>query len=370
MRVTGYAYGWDVQEPGFVDRVRELGVAEVAVATSYHATRAATPWSPDQTAIMAPRAAFYRPVRDEAWGVLKPRTAEWVPEDTAGDAIRTLNAAGIPAAAWVVLTHNSRLGKKNPGLAVQNCFGERYRWALCPSHPEVQEYAATLTAESVRDLDVASVILESCGQMGAAHQNHHEKTDAVWSPAALRLLSICCCPSCVDDPAVPGVLRAEVRRLIGTGDLTTVSDELPEGLAEELLGIRHRATDTLRKAVLSAVPQGVRTVLHGAVDPWVTGALPGLTPSAAADVDAVVLPNWPVDDASVRAVATARETLPGTSVGSYITAVAANPVADMAGYVGELAAAGAAELHLYHLGLAGPARWPDLRAAVEAAGRS
>jgi hypothetical protein len=372
MRVTGYAYGWDVQEPGFLERVRELGVAEVAVATSYHATRAAMPWSLDQTAVMAPHAAFYRPVNDYVWGALKPRAADWVPEDTAGEAIRTLNEAGIPAAAWVVLTHNSLLGEQNPGLAVQNCFGERYRWGLCPSHPDVQEYAATLVAESLRDLDVSSVILESCGQMGAQHQNHHEKTDAVWSPATLRLLSVCCCPSCVDDPTVLRALRAEVRRLIATGDLTTTEDELPPALTEDLLATRHRASDTLRKAVLSAVPQGVRTVLHGAVDPWVTGALPGLTPSAAAEVDAVVLPNWPVGAASVQSVATAKATLGDTSIGSYITAVAANPVPDIAGYVTELAGAGADELHLYHLGLAGPARLPDLRAAVhaaEAAGR-
>ena len=370
MRVTGYAYGWDVQEAGFVERVRELGVAEVAVATSYHATRAATPWSPDHTTVMAPHGAFYRPVRDDAWGALKPRPANWMPEDIAGDAIRRLNEAGIPAAAWVVLTHNSLLGEQNPGLAVQNCFGERYRWGLCPSHPEVQEYSATVVAESLRDLDVSSVILESCGQMGAAHSNHHEKTDAVWSPAAMRLLSICCCPSCVDDAVTLRTLRDEVRRLIATGDLTTTEDQLPPALTEELLATRHRATDTLRKAVLSVVPQGVRTVLHGAVDPWVTGALPGLTPSAASDVDAVVLPNWTVGQASVDAVATARATLGDTTIGSYITAVAANPVPDIAGYVGDLAGAGAEELHLYHLGLAGPARWQDMRAAVQAAGRS
>ncbi|TDP97832.1 hypothetical protein [Labedaea rhizosphaerae] len=367
MLVTGYAYGWDVQETGFVERVRELGVAEVAVATSYHATRAATPWSPDHTTVMAPHGAFYRPVRDEVWGALRPRAANWMPEDIAGDAIRTLNEAGIPAAAWVVLTHNSLLGELNPGLAVQNCFGERYRWGLCPSHPEVQEYSASVVAESLRDVDVASVILESCGQMGCAHHNHHEKTDAVWSPAAMRLLSICCCPSCVDDPATLRALRDEVRRLIATGDLTATEDQLPPALTEELLATRHRATDTLRKAVLSVVPQGVRTVLHGSVDPWVTGALPGFTPSAASDVDAVVLPGWAVGQASVDTVATARATLGDTTIGSYITAVAANPVPDIAGYVGDLAGAGADELHLYHLGLAGPARWADMRTAVQAA---
>jgi hypothetical protein len=370
MRVTGYAYSWDVLEPGFVDRARELGVDEVAVAVSYHATRAATPWSAERTAMLAPHSAFYRPVRDQAWGALRPAPAGWASPDSAGDAVRALNAAGIPAAAWLVLTHNSLLGKEHPSLCVRNCFGERYPWALCPSRPQVQEYAATVVAEGLRDLDVASVVLESCGQMGAAHQNHHEKTDAVWSPAVLRLLSVCCCPSCVDDPTAVSALRTEVRRLMDAGDLTATADALPPSLTQELLAIRQRGTDQLRHAVLAAVPQGIRTVLHGAFDPWVTGALPGLTPTAASEVDAVVLPNWPVTRASVDAVAAANAGLPGTTLGSYITAVAASPVPDIAGYVTGLAKAGATELHLYHLGLAGAARWPDLRTAVEAAGRT
>jgi hypothetical protein len=54
-------------------------------------------------------------------------------------------------------------------------------------------------------------------------------------------------------------------------------------------------------------------------------------------------------------------------IGSYITAVAANPVPAIEDYVTGLAEAGASELHLYHLGLAGPGRWPDLRSAARAA---
>ncbi len=109
-----------------------------------------------------------------------------------------------------------------------------------------------------------------------------------------------------------------------------------------------------------------RIVLHGALDPWVTGALPGLTPAAADDVASVVLPSWVPGQASVDAVAAARKALP-VPVGSYVTAVGASPVPDIAAYVAELGKAGATELHLYHLGLAGPARWPDLHAATASA---
>jgi hypothetical protein len=379
VKLVGYAYPWDVPTPGFVERAHGLGVDEVAVATAYHSARAATPWSPDGTSVIARHAAFYRPVRPEAWegAALRPAPPDWVrAPDSAGDAVRALNAAGIPAAAWIVLTHSSQLGTRHPELAVRNCFGESYPWALCPGQEAVRDYAAALTAESVRGLELSSVILEACGPLGAVHQHQHEKTDGVWSPATARLLSLCCCPACAagwsaagHDPAsVRAALRAEVRRLIDNGDLGGTADELPGSLTATLLATRQRSVDALRAAVLDRVGSGQRVVLHGALDPWVTGALPGLTPTAAGDVDAVVLQNWAPGQASVHSVAEARAQLPErVAVGSYITAVAASAVPDIGSYVTELGTAGAAELHLYHLGLAGPGRWPDLQAAATAA---
>ncbi|CAM5403039.1 hypothetical protein GCM10010329_82390 [Streptomyces spiroverticillatus] len=380
MRAVGYAYPWDVLDaPGFVERVRELGVDEVAVAVSYHSARAATPWSTAGTSVLARHAALYRPVREEAWrdAALRPAAPDWVRiPDSAGDAVRVLNAAGVPAAAWIVLTHNSRLGTEFPQYAVRNCFGESYPWSLCPSQPEVRTYAARLTAESVAGLHLASVVLEACGQLGAVHQHQHEKTDGVWSPAVERLLSVCCCTACAEEWAASGarpddvrhLLRTEIRRLLDSADLTATGDELPVELRALILDTRQRGTDRLRDGVLAAVGPGIRVVLHGALDPWATGALPGLTPAAAAGADALVLPNWAPGRASSDAVAQARRELPpGVDVGSYVSAVAAAPVPDMAAYVTELAGAGAAELHLYHLGLAGPGRRPDLRAAVKAA---
>ena len=375
MKVTGYAYPWDVLEAGFASRARDLGVDEVAVALSYHSARAATPWSASHTAVVARHAAFYRPVRAEAWEGkrLRPSTPDWVAaQDSGSDAVRVLNEAGVPAAAWIVLTHNSQLGYEHPDVVVRNCFGEAYPWALCPSQPAVREYAATLTAEAVAGLELSSVILEACGPLGAVHQHQHEKTDGVWAPAVARLLSICCCDACasswdVEAEAVRAQLVEEVRRLVATGDLGVTADGLPPSLTSMLLRTRQQATDELRAAVLASLPAGPRIVLHGALDPWVTGALPGLTPSAAEDVDAVVLFGW-APATGAEAVAAAREALPErVAIGSYITAVAAAPVPDIAAYAGELAKAGAAELHLYHLGLAGPGRWSDLASATAAA---
>jgi hypothetical protein len=276
VRVTGYAYPWDVLEaPGFLDRVTRAEIDEVAVALSYHSARAATPWSRRRTSVFARHAALYRPVREEAWrgARLRPAAPDWAgSDDTAGDAVRALNAAGVPAAAWIVLTHNSMLGSEFGELAVCNAFGEVYPWALCPAHPEVRSFAGTLTAESLRGLQLSSVILEACGQLGVVHQHQHEKTDGVWAPATTRLLSVCCRTACaagwaesgLDPDEVRSRLRVAVRRLVEHADLSVTADTLPVALKEVLLSARQRATDELRRSVLAQIPAGTRVVLHGA----------------------------------------------------------------------------------------------------------
>ena len=106
MKVVGYAYPWDVAEPGFMDRVRSAGIDEVAVATSYHSTRAATPWSTTSTAVDASHAALYRPQRDEAWAGrrLRPGTPSWLSDpDPAGALAPALTAARSAADLPVVV---------------------------------------------------------------------------------------------------------------------------------------------------------------------------------------------------------------------------------------------------------------------------
>jgi hypothetical protein len=380
MLVTGYAYPWDVSESGFIERARELGVDEVAVATSYHSARAATPWSPTTTSVLAPYAAFYRPVRESAWadGPLRPAEPAWTRDaDSAGTALSNLKDAGFGTAAWIVLTHSTRLGSAHPEMAVRNCFGETYPWALCPSRPEVRTYAATLSAESVRGLEVDTVVLEACGQLGVVHQCQHEKTDGVWSPALVQLLSVCCCDGCTarwsgSADQVVELLRTAVRRLVDEGDLAATRTGVPEELLDEVLTGRQASTDALRTEVLKALDaeSGPRPkiTLHAAADPWVTGALPGLTPATGQQIETAVLSAWQQGDATMSATRQARDELPeGVAVGSYVTAVAAQPLNDPPAYVRALRDAGSTELHLYHLGLAAPARWPDLRAATTSA---
>jgi hypothetical protein len=369
-RVAGHAYPWDVLgDAGFADRARDLGVDTVTLAAAYHSTRAATPLHPRHQVVTADHAALYRPVREEAWKErrLVPKAPTWVDDpDPFATAAQTLRQAGLTVAAWIVLTHNTRLGTANPDLAVVNCFGEPYPYALCPANAEVREYAAGLAGEALRDVAVDEVSLEACGQLGLTHLNHHEKTDGTWTQHAQRLLSVCCCAGCRDgwrglglDPGrtVEG-LRAAVRA--ETGEPSEVEE------LDAILDARHTAADALRAQVLAEVREQApraSVTLHGSPDPWATGASPGLTPAAAGDVDAVLVPCWSITPATMDLVSRAADA--GAAVDAYVTVLPPADPVGLPGHLARLRTAGASRLSLYHLGLAPRWRQPDLRAAVE-----
>ena len=356
--ITGHAYPWDVLgDPAFADRVRAHGIDTVALAAAYHSVRAATPLHPHHQVVTAAHAALYRPVRAEAWRgrLLRPAEPAWMStSDSFGAAAALLKAAGLRVSAWVVLTHNTRLGTEFADLAVVNCFGDRYPYALCPSRTQVREYAALLAAEAAADADAVS--LEACGQLGLVHGSHHEKTDDGWTTAAARWLSVCCCAGCrtgwaeqrLDPDEVVGWLRAAV-----------AGAELP--VAEELLAVRHRNTDLLREQVLAALPD-VPVTLHAHPDPWATGASPGLTPTAAGQVDALLAPAWPTDPAT--AVDVGRVAATGRPTEAYLTVLPPSTEDSLRAHVGRLTNAGATGLAVYHLGLAPPWRQPLITAAV------
>lgn len=371
-RVAAHAYPWDVVgDPSFPARVTDLGIREVTLAAAYHSVRAATPLHPRHRLVDARHAALYRPLRTDPWrgNRLVPATAAWVAgEDPFSDAAAALRAAGVRINAWIVLTHATRLGTAHPDLAVRNCFGDRYPYALCPAQPAVRRYAATLAAEAVRDVPVDGVSLEACGQLGVGHGGHHEKTDSAFPPAAARLLSVCCCGACqavwASHDIPPDRVVADLRDAVAAaqaldGDVAAHT-LLGSELADVILHSRHTATDALRAMVVAAVRDvapGARITLHGSPDPWATGASPGLTPHAGDDTDAVLIPAWQVGATTIGQISSARAALPErVAVGAYVTVLPPADPAAVDEHVAALTAAGAEEIHLYHLGLANTAR--------------
>jgi hypothetical protein len=143
--------------------------------------------------------------------------------------------------------------------------------------------------------------------------------------------------------------------------------DLDHATAAALLAVRHEAADELRHEVIGALP-GLRVTLHGNPDPWATGANPGLASHVGKDVDAVVVPCWPPGQDSAERVRVARLALPErVAVGAYVTVLPPIRQEEAVPHVRRLVEAGAGEIHLYHAGLAGPARHGLLADAVRAA---
>lgn len=364
--VVGYAYPWDViGDPAFADRARGLGVTKVALAAAYHTARAATPLHPEHRFVEARTAALYRPVRAEAWegARLVPPAATWVAtEDPFGEAAAILAEAGIEVAAWIVLTHSTLLGEANPDLAVVNCWGEPYPYALCARHEDVRRYAETLAAEAVRDTPASTAILEACGQLGFGHGGHHEKTDGAYDAATQQLLSICCCPACQEDWAARGLdAEASVAALRAATGADAAGATVDATTLDTILASRHAAADELRHRVIAAVreasPDIVEVALHAQPDPWATGASPGLTPTTADDVDLVVSFCWPTTEASVETGRRLVEAVSGkAAAAAYVTVLPPTTEDAFGGHVRALVDAGIDQIHLYHLGLAGADR--------------
>ncbi|BCJ35204.1 hypothetical protein Athai_27070 [Actinocatenispora thailandica] len=399
-RVVGYAYPWDVLgDPAFVSRVRALGVTEVALAASYHATRAATPLHPDHLVVEAREAALYRPVRQHAWSGrrLVPLAADWVPgDDPFGAATVRLRAAGISVTAWVVLAHATHLGTAHPDVAVRNCRGDSYPYALCPANPEVRQYAATLAAEAVRGVPVDGVSLEACGQLGIDHNGRHEKTTGVFPPAARRALSVCCCGYCTADWIRRGQDPDQVaeRLSAGIGGVLAgshgadapMSELVGDRIAEIVLATRRDFAAALRADVLAAVhghAPSARITLHGRAEPWATSpdvavdadTVRPVDPPGAGQpddggrvvpaVDAVLTSCWPTTPASVETLAHTRSVLPDeVNLGAYLTVLPPADADRIVDHAGALLGAGATELHLYHLGLAPPSGQEQLAEIV------
>ena len=151
-------------------------------------------------------------------------------------------------------------------------------------------------------LPLEGVSLEACGQLGVAHAGQHEKSAGAYTPLAEQILSICCCAACrrgwsirgLDTGAVVRSLREAYESAMGEKSPdASPADVLGPQLANQLLACRHTHTDNLLNEVLGAIGEispSLDVSLHARPDPWATGASPGLTPTAARQVHAVLVP--------------------------------------------------------------------------------
>jgi hypothetical protein len=217
-------FPWDLAIEGIergVDAIRQLECDTVLLSVNYH------------------RARLFRP-RQPGLG-FHHRTHDWLDVDVDGAPPSLANPdpaargvvlrirdecrrRGLSFTANVIGCHNTTLGLERPDWTVENAFGNRYAFALCPANPEVRRYLETLVDGVCRKLAPDAVLLDSFSYLDAIHREHHELMFVSPGSAAEHMLSLCFCPHCTAGIDDVERVRAIARRLVESG-VTTSSRE-------------------------------------------------------------------------------------------------------------------------------------------------
>jgi len=367
VRTWAYLYPWDVDgDPAAADRLAGLGLTGVTLAAAYHAVRAVTPHHPGHRIVTRDAGIYFQP--DPAhWRDARLRPAGAAPGDdgpgTFERAAAALRAAGLPVAAWVVVTHNSRLAGAGE-CSVRNAFGDVYPWALCAGSDAVREYAALLAAEVAALADVDAIELEACGWYGFEHGSAHDKTGDVAGPAGPAgssgdwLLSLCFCGACAPAYRSAGGDPAELAALVRAA--ADGGPPLPGDVCAVIDAARAAASGRLLTGVLAAVraaAPGQPVLVHSHPDPRAAGANPGYDPAVLCGpggADGIVLGCGNPVTAADLVARTAAAAPPGSRIAAVLQAVAGlgGQPATLAAQAEAVRAAGATELRVYHAGLA------------------
>ena len=209
MRHSMYCFATDVLDEGVETVLGNLqdraGIEGITVAAKYHAVRDVYPHNPIRKVATLDPGVYYRPRPDRyAGSVLRPTRA---PAAGGRDVLEELcgpaSARGMSVDAWVVLLHSDEPGRPadaaSPAIiscAEQGCFGDANVGTLCPANPLVIEFCRALV-EEICTYPVETLRAESLHFHGLRHGHHHERLLEHFGEAALFILGLCFCDSCI-----------------------------------------------------------------------------------------------------------------------------------------------------------------------------
>lgn len=218
-----YAYPWDLADEGVDAVVREvegLGLDTLTVAGSYHAGKFLRPHGRRSRVLFPEDGTIYFRPDPARYGAITPIVSRLARER---DILRETTSTDMPVNVWLVLLHNTRLGERHPQSTVANAFGDRYVYSLCPSAPEVREYAVTLCRDVTDSYPITGLSLETPGFLPYAHGYHHEFAMVKPNRWLDSRLGLCFCEHCVAGATAAGI---DARRL-----QSTMAREIEEYLA-------------------------------------------------------------------------------------------------------------------------------------------
>ncbi len=230
----------DVQSEELIAFLKDCGLNACNLAFSYHGGRMLLPRNRRHKVYEQEQSALYFPATRARYENLRlqPRVAPQA--ELVERFVKACVRAKFEVNAWTVLCHNDWLGMQSPECCIENAFGDKYTYALCPSNPDVRRYVTTLCTDIAAYPGVASLDLEALSFMGIEHQGLHDKRGIPLSPATAWLLSLCFCADCRSHP---GTSADEIAMSVRTS-IEDYFEELPEeksdadlyATLEEMLG--------------------------------------------------------------------------------------------------------------------------------------
>ena len=213
---------WDLEhrDPDEVlDELQGIGLNAASLAMSYHGGRMVLPRHPSRFVYeLHPGAVYFEP-ESSRYERLRPAVS---PLSTiTAKFLRAAARRNFPVSAWTVLCHYDDLGMLYPECCIENAFGDRYTYALCPSHPDVQTYIMALCADVANFPGVAGLDVEALSFMGYEHQSLHDKRGVTLDHEQISLLSLCFCEHCRKEMGTGAeAMRQGIRMSIQTGETT------------------------------------------------------------------------------------------------------------------------------------------------------
>lgn len=236
--------------------IDDYHVGGLTVGAAYHQSRDLTPHGPSRLTLRRD-GVHLLPPQDLFDGLrLQPPLQAGAHEEPLREVVAAAARRGAPVHAWTVLCHNSTLGDAHPDCTLQTCFGDRASPGdLCPSAPDVRDYAVAL-AQTVARTGAGSVVAKALSFGGLGHGYHHERSFLGLTTMDSFLLGLCFCEHCLLRASTAGVDADAVRRRV-VDTLVPVLDGTAHGPQEVT---RETLAEFAGEAVLGYVLQRCETV--------------------------------------------------------------------------------------------------------------
>lgn len=259
---------WDLEgiEPTeIISQLKDLGLNGCNLTLSYHGGRMLLPRR--RKVFEQQAGALYFPANLSSYDTSKLRPRVAPQSKLVAKFVEICRQKQFEVNAWTVLCHNDFLGSQVPDCCIQNVFGDRYTYALCPSNPDIRRYVVALCAD-IADFGAAQIDLEALSFMGYEHQGLHDKSGIPLASWAKWLLSVCVCRCCREKlgafaDEITTKARARLENYFDESPAETADFDLEARLAEAIGADALAALLEMRRQTLISLLDEIRKATGG-----------------------------------------------------------------------------------------------------------